>query len=260
MTSRIVQSLILPRDWWNFVAYQAWDSLRRQYARTKFGPWWVVATQFVMIGGIALVFSAVFNQILTDYLPFISASIITWNLISPTITQSPTVFVSGYSIIQSFRVPFAIFPIQLILNNYFVFLHGVIVHVWVLALMGKPLWLLPLGLAMSVVVVMIVYPTVALIGILGARFRDLGPAIGSVMFMMFLFTPVIWERRALTEDRRWLVDFNPFAHMIEIVRAPFIGNMPATESVIVCMVLAVAATLAGELVFRRTSRQLPFWV
>ena len=260
MSGRMTQSLALPRDWWNFTIYQAVQGLRRQYARTKLGPIWIVMTQFALIGGIALVFSSVFNQPLTDYLPFISASIITWNLISPTITQAPTVFVAGYSIIQSFGVPFAIFPIQMVLNNSFVFLHGVAIHLFVLYFTGKSVFYVPLGLLMALVLVLIIYPFVSVLGILGARFRDLTPAVGSIMYLFFLITPVIWEKKALTEDRYWLVHYNPFAHMMEAVRGPLTGRLPETESIIVCVVMAIVSVAVGEAIFRRFARPLPFWV
>jgi lipopolysaccharide transport system permease protein len=260
MTRSTTQSLALPRDWWNFATYTSWQGLKRQYSRTKLGPWWVVLTQFTMIGGLGLVFSAVFNQPVVDYLPFISASIISWNLISPSITQSPTIFVGGYGIIQSFRLPFAIFPIQTLLNNIFVFLHSVVVHIGVLLAMGKPIWLVPYALLMACIVVVILYCIMSVLGVLGARFRDLGPAVGSVMMLMFLVTPVIFEKKILPPDRMWLATYNPFAHMLEIMRSPLIGNWPPTDSVIISLGIAVFCILGAEFVFRRYAKHLPFWV
>jgi lipopolysaccharide transport system permease protein len=253
------QSLSLPRDWWDFTIYQAWDSLRRQYARTKLGPWWVVASHFVLIGGIALVYSAVFGQSFRAYLPFISASLVTWTLIAQSLTQAPQVFIAGSGVIQAFRVPYAVFPIQLVLSNYFLFLHGIIVHVAVLIVLGNSIWLVPLALVMSILLLLVVYPIVAILGLLGARFRDLGPAVTSAVFMVFLCTPVIWERRILTDDKAWLVDLNPFAHVLEIVRSPLLGKWPPMTSVVVCLVLAVAISALGEVMFRRKARNLPFW-
>ncbi|MGD9827244.1 MAG: ABC transporter permease [Hyphomicrobiaceae bacterium] len=255
-----LNSLAVPADWLGFAWYQATDNLKRQYNRTKLGPLWIVLTQFVMIFGIAFVYSSVFNQPINDFLPFISASILTWNIISPTIAGATTVYVAAASMIQSFRVPVAIFPMQSIINQVIIFMHGLVIHSMMLLFVGKSLALLPIALLMALLLAVILFPFIAVLGILSARFRDLGPAVGSFMYMAFLLSPVIWKRETLGVPRRWIVDYNPFAHMLEIVRQPMIGNWPPSFSLSVCVCMAIVSVVVGELVFRRLSRPLPFWV
>jgi lipopolysaccharide transport system permease protein len=254
------RSLLIPRDWWGFTVYQAIDSLKRQFNRTKLGPFWIVLSQFVFISGLALVFSSVLKQPLVDFLPFISAGLITWTLIASAITSAPLVYLQGSSVIQSFRVPFAIFPMQSIVNGLILFAHGCAIHLLVMLALGKSIALMPLALVMVLLLVVILYPFVAVLGILGARFRDFAPAINSAMYMAFLMSPVIWQRQILAEDMRWIADLNPFAHMIEIVRQPMLGQWPPTLSLIICVVMAVVSVAVGETIFRRLSRPLPFWV
>lgn len=259
MKNSSFHSLRVPDDWLGFVWYLARENIKRQYTRTRLGPIWIVLTQFVMIIGIGLVFFTIFNRPFDEFLLFISASILSWNLISVTVTTAPTVFVANGPLIQSFRLPAAIFPMQTMLNSLIVFLHGLVVHVALMLIMGVSLAMLPLLLASLVVITAILYPAIAVLAILGSRFRDLGPAVGSVMYMAFLITPIIWERISISGKMVWIVDLNPFYHMIEILRRPMLGTLPSTTSVVATLIMAACSMIVCEVFFRRFSRPLPFW-
>jgi lipopolysaccharide transport system permease protein len=250
----------VPDDWRSFVWYLAVDNIKRQYARTRLGPLWIVLTQFVTIFGIGLVFYSIFNKPLDQFLLFISASILAWNLISVSITTAPMTLVGQASLIQSFRLPYAIFPLQNLLNSLVVFLHGLAVHVLLLLLLGGSFRTLPLLIVSLLVVSAILYPTIAVLSILGSRFRDLAPLIGSLMYLVFLITPIIWDRPNLGGHLHWIVDFNPFYHMIEIIRRPMLGTLPPLDSVLVTLGMAIVAMTGGEWFYRRYARPIPFWV
>jgi len=243
-----------------FVWYLTQEQFKRQYARTKLGPLWIVLTQFVMIGGIGLVFFTIFHRPLDQFLLFISASVLSWNLVSVTITTSTAAFTSQASLIQSFRMPLSIFPLQTVVYSFVVFLHGLGIHLLLMLFLGASFAKLPFLVVSLAILLAILYPTTAVLGILGARFRDLGPLVGSIMYMAFLVTPIIWERTNIGGKMAWIVDLNPFYYMIEIVRRPMLGTLPSATSMIVTLLMAVVSITTGELFFRRYARPLPFWV
>ncbi len=243
-----------------FVWYQAREDIKRQYARTRLGPIWIVLTQFVAIMGIGLVFFTIFDQPLERFLPYISASIISWNVFSVSIATAPTIYTMQSPVIQSFKMPFAVFPVRSFLNILAVFAHGMIIHVAMMLFFGISFWYFPVLAVSLVLITTILYPIIAVLGILGARYRDLAPALVSVMYVAFLVTPVIWDRFGIGLQMVWIVDYNPFYHMIEIMRRPMLGAMPTTTNFIVCFVLAAVSLVGGEWFFRRFSRPLPFWV
>ncbi len=260
MNARMAYSLILPVDWMGFVWYLSKENIKRQYARTRLGPIWIVLTQFVTIMGIGLVFFSIFDRPLKEFLPFISASIISWNFMSVSITLAPTVFTAQTSIIQSFKVPFSIFPLQNFINAFVIYLHGLVIHLVLMVFLGVSFRALPFLLISLVLVSAIIYPLIAVLGLLGARYRDLAPAIASAMYMAFLVTPVIWERFGIVGEMVWIVDFNPLYHMIELLRRPLLGAIPDPVSILACAVMAILSLTCGEWFFRRYSRPIPFWV
>ncbi len=62
--------------------------------------------------------------------------------------------------------------------------------------------------------------------LVGARFPDLSQFINNVFIFAFLFTPIIWYGDSMPPDslRGSMMRLNPLYHMVEIVRAPILGE------------------------------------
>jgi ABC-type polysaccharide/polyol phosphate export permease len=92
------------------------------------------------------------------------------------------------------------------------------------------------------------------------RFRDMQQLIASLVQISMFVTPIFWPPESLHGmGRRFFVDFNPLYHMIDIVRAPLIGNVPASESYIATLVVAVVGWAITYLAFSRFRRRLAYW-
>ena len=66
---------------------------------------------------------------------------------------------------------------------------------------------------------------------------------------MFLMTPVFWRPEEIT-SRPWIRDWNPFYHLIELIRAPLFGqhmasglNWGASLGILVLCALLAAVSL-----------------
>src|SRR5690606_20303423 len=94
------------------------------------------------------------------------------------------------------------------------------------------------------------------IGILGARFPDVRDAIGTVLVAGFLLTPIIWMVDRFPPDtlRGFLARLNPAYHVIEVVRAPALGAMPETASIVVVLAMAPVGWLLAAWLYRRYGR------
>ena len=64
-----------------------------------------------------------------------------------------------------------------------------------------------------------------LLGMVGARYRDMQQLIISFLQILMFVTPIFWSPSQLSgRASALLVDLNPLAHYIEIVRAPLLGT------------------------------------
>ena len=98
-----------------------------------------------------------------------------------------------------------------------------------------------------------------LLGIVSARFRDVPPIVTSVVRICFFVTPIIWMPELLPA-RTLVLDANPFFHLVEVVRAPLLGQMPGLASWIAVLVMTAAGWLVTFAFFRRYRRRIAYWV
>jgi ABC-type polysaccharide/polyol phosphate export permease len=127
----------------------------------------------------------------------------------------------------------------------------------VLRLFVPPHWSILLAIPLVTITGFLLSIPVAM---LSTRYRDVGFLVGTAFTVLFLLTPVFWARAQLPEDRRWVADVNPFAHLLEIIRQPLVGQMAPWMnwqwSLLTCLVSAVLAVVSLML-FRK---RVVFWL
>ena len=79
-------------------------------------------------------------------------------------------------------------------------------------------------------------------GLLSARFRDLPQIIRALIQIAFYVTPIMYRPNALSRFT-FIVEWNPLAYLIDLVRAPLIGQMPSELTWGVCIGMAVIGWL-----------------
>ena len=94
---------------------------------------------------------------------------------------------------------------------------------------------------------------------LSARFRDVPPIISSVMQIAFFMTPIFWMPSSLP-DRQAFVHFNPFYYLVEVVRAPLLGQTPPLSVWLTVIAFNCVAAPVAIIFFARCRARIPFWV
>ena len=99
-------------------------------------------------------------------------------------------------------------------------------------------------------------------GILGSRYRDLSEVIKAIMRIAFLATPIIWipggtGRGGVMEA---FLNYNPFYHFLELVRAPLLGNPIELISWLVVLGFTLIGLLCERVITNRYARYVPLWV
>ena len=169
-------------------------------------------------------------------------------------------FTSAEGTIRSVRMPFSLYAAQTVLRNLLVLGHNVLVIIavyvfldaWpgltaVLALPGLALWLID-GMAVCL-----------LLGTVCARFRDIPPIVGSIMQIAFFVSAVIWKPEQLGRHE-WLLAFNPFYALLEIVRAPLLGAVPSLTVWVSALLSSVALCGVAWVMFARVRGRIAFWI
>jgi lipopolysaccharide transport system permease protein len=76
---------------------------------------------------------------------------------------------------------------------------------------------------------------------------------------MLFATPIMWPISALG-PAVIIANINPLHHLIEVVRAPMLGEAPPVLSWVAVVLCAVAGWTVAILLLRRAARRLVFWL
>ena len=84
--------------------------------------------------------------------------------------------------------------------------------------------------------------------------------IANVTQIAIFVTPIFWPPEVLqSTSRAVFVTYNPLYHLIEIVRAPLIGKIPAWESYTFVFAFTVIGWAVTYLLFRHYRRRIAYW-
>jgi lipopolysaccharide transport system permease protein len=145
-------------------------------------------------------------------------------------------------------------------RNILVLAHNIVVIVVVDVIFEiNPGWHAVLSLPGLVVWIIDALAICLLLGAFCARFRDIGPIVGSIMQIAFFLTPVIWQPHQLGASV-WLLPLNPFFALIEIVRAPLLGNATSKYVWAAALVYSLALCVVSWVLFVRARGRVAFWI
>ena len=90
-----------------------------------------------------------------------------------------------------------------------------------------------------------------LCGMFCLRFRDVTEIIKSIIQISMLITPIFWPPESLVGTRRLVfVELNPLYHMVDIVRAPLLGQVPGGFSYVAVLLITIGGWALTYRVFK----------
>mgnify|MGYP002556896355 CR=1 FL=1 len=239
-----------------------WQDIRQRYRRSKLGPFWLTVSMGVMIGMIGLVFGQVLNTPMDEYLPFLSTGIILWTCFSTSILEGSTSFIDSQGMIRQLDLPLSLYPLRVIWRNIIIFGHNVIILPLVFVVVGKGVtldifWLIPGFVIFS----WNMFWMSLLLGTFCTRFRDMPQIVNSLIQVFFYVTPIIWMPGTLsTRSASLLVDPNPIYHLVQLVRAPILGDSPTFLNWCVSFSMACLGTCLALWFFGKYKKRIAYWL
>ena len=241
---------------WRLWTSLAVHDIASRYRGSVLGPFWITVTTAAMIGGVGLMYSQLLNTSLHDYIPWLATGIVFWTLFSQMLIEGCDAFVSSGTIIKQTAIPMLSFIGRMITRNLINFAHQALIVVAVLVWFG--LWRkanVPLSLV-GLALVLVNLSWLALVtGITSARFRDVPQIITALVQIAMFLTPVFWRPETI-KAHRFILDWNPFYHMLEVTRRPLLGEPVKPISYILLIVAAVLGWALAFVIFSRTRRRV----
>ena len=245
---------------WRLAVRLGWLDIKLRYRGSMLGPFWLTLSTAVMVGALGVLYATLFELKVRDYLPFLALSQVLWGFLATLVADGCASFTSSDQLILSMRMPLSVHALRVLVRGLLILAHNVVVIVGVdvyfslwpgaglaLAIPGLLLWMLD------------AFAIALLLGAIGARFRDIPPIVASVVQIAFFVTPIIWKPEQL-KAHAWLLPYNPFFDVIEVVRAPMLGYLPSEMTWLMAVVysLLLLAVTWGLMV--RARGRVPFWL
>lgn len=250
------------RKIWDLAAMLAWQDIRQAYRRSAIGPFWITASMAVQIGAMGIVFGIIFRIPLQEYLPFLAAGIILWTLISGSVSEACMTFINSESMIKQLDLSVFIYVMRVVLRNLFNLAHNFVVIPLTFLAVWHPIgWQVLLFIPGLIIVVANLGWMTVVLGMISARYRDIPQIVQAIMTIVYFITPVMWQPQAVgAENAHWLLGLNPFYHLLQLLRLPFLSGFPTIENWALSAAFAGAGWLVALLTLKKFGKQIAYWV
>lgn len=250
------EALFGPRIW----LHLAWQETRLRYRRSLIGPFWIVLSTAVMVAAMGPLYGHLLGQPLDSYFRHLCIGLVLWQFIASYLNESCFSFSSAEGFIRQVRLPYSVHVLKVLARHLMILAHNALVVAVVLVLFPPARWGgLPLALPGLLLVVGNLAWIGMLLALLGARFRDIPQVVASIVQLLFFVTPIMWQLPMLKAGQH-LALFNPVLHLIEVVRAPLVGEPVAALSWFVLVGGLVLGSGLCLLVFARWRGRISYWL
>ena len=237
--------------------------IQMRYRRSVLGIGYIFLNLAVMIFALGLIYGNILGQDLKTFLPFLTVGFVVWGYLTSSVVEGGSTFIASEGYIKQIGLPLYVYVFRsfvritttmlLTLPAYFI-----VAGVYSVDFQWGVLWALPGILLLGIVS----FSMIAIFAHLNVRIRDTAYIASLGLQVMFFVTPILWPPESLRFNKlRWVIDFNPFYHMMEVVRHPLIRSEPATPLNYLVVILTIVCLSIVALIFtKRFSGRIAYFL
>lgn len=248
-----------PDFWWS----SAWMTFVSKYRRSYLGLFWAIIPPAIYIFAIGGFIGTLMGGAVRDVFAHVAVGFVIFRAFSGVAIAASSALVANASFILDGRTRLTDYVLRTLS----------IEGLYVLA--AAPLVLLAMyldgsvslqGLASLVLSVPLLALNLFLLAVsaamLGVRYPDLSDVLGSVFMFAFLITPIVWFPNQVEVGgfHWWSMQLNPLYHLIEVCRAPLLGEPLDPLSPAIVLGLTVLAGVVAWLSYRVFAARAPQWL
>ena len=245
---------------WRLWGRLGWNDILQRYRRSLLGPLWLTASMGIMVLALGVVYARILKLALDDFMPFLCVGLLIWSIISSVLTEAGTLFIGAESYIKQIRLPYSVYVCRFMWSKTIIFAHNFVIYLGIVIYFKlQPGGAVLCAMPGFILILLNGALTSLYVGMVSARFRDVPQLIASIVQIIFFMTPIMWKPELLG-SRSVLMTFNPFYHLVEIVRAPLLGQVPSAENYIALGLISMANFLLAAVLFVRFRARISYWV
>ena len=244
-----------------------WQDIKQRYRRSTLGPLWITIATGAMAVALGLLYSLLFQQDLSFFLPHVTVGLIIWGFISGCVKEGSTVFIENEGLIKQLPSALSVHVYRLVWRQLLFLAHNMVIWLILVAVFRPDLGL-DFFLAVPALALLVangVWVTM-FFGIVATRYRDVAPLLDSLIQLVFYMTPIVWTTKTLEEqggsvaERARIAELNPLYHYLEIIRGPLTGQHVDAYHWWVVLACTVGGLLLAMLAMRQWRSRVSYWV
>ena len=214
--STLCEAWRIRRAWW----FTATSRTRARFARTLLGSFWLGLSNLLSIGVLALVYGTVFKvQDFNSYVVYLGIGLVVWNSISSAVSGAPNLFEQNRDHLQNINLHPVFYTLEEWAFQSQTFVQSFLLVVLALSWFQHDLLLnlIISGWLPIANLFLFLYWFPLFVCLLGARFRDLYQLVPILLQLVFLLSPILYEKKSLGV-MAWTANLNPLYRILSPVR------------------------------------------
>jgi ABC-type polysaccharide/polyol phosphate export permease len=238
----------------------AWQDVKQRYRRSTLGPIWLTISSGLQILTLGIMSSLLFSTPIEKSLPYVCAGLLFWNFITGIISEGGYLFISATPYLTQVKTSLTTCFLQITFRNLIIFGHNFVIYILVAAYYGVApglsilVW--PISLILSLFCIGWI---VLLVSIVSARYRDIPMIVQNIFGVLFWLTPLMYFPEQLGAKEH-VIYYNPFTHLIAIMRDPLLDRAMSMNSWLVCIAMAIVGWTIALLFFARFRSRVVYWL
>jgi lipopolysaccharide transport system permease protein len=238
------------------------QELRKRFLGTVGAGFWAIAHPLVQLAIYSTVFAVIFQARVPEmpdspFAVWLALAFWPWIAFAEAVQRGSAVVGENAALIGKVAIPTELLPTATTAASFLIHGSGYLAVLLVLALMGQPvaLSMLPLALPLFAGLFVLAYGVALVVAALSVFLRDVAQLTTQLLMLGFFLTPIFYSRSMLPEPWRPWLDLNPMTGYVEGFRALFLGLAPpSTLAITVSAAATLLTALSGRMLFRRLSR------
>lgn len=243
---------------YNFIS----ANLRARYRRSAIGFFWSLLNPLFTMVILAVVFSTILKNPLTQFSIYIFSGLLPWAMISNSIMNGTMALISMERYLKKIYIPKLVFPMVIVIVEVVNFLLSLISMFFLAVFLGaKITWALSVLPFALLVTAIFLLGLVMIVSIVNVYFRDLSHIVQVVFTGLFYLTPIVYPL-SFVEDRNLLyqiIRLNPFLYFVELFHAIiYRSEVPSLTTWLICIGMAFVSFSIGLVVFSSKEKDVVY--
>ncbi len=236
--------------------------LKNKYRGSILGIMWAFFIPLCLALIIGRVYSATLQLPLKVFVPYLFSGLIPWLYIVSCADGGTQAFLVSEGYIKQTRIPIEIFPLRVTLtafvNLLFSLLSYFVIYFFISPEKFSPKMLMVFPALGIWFIVGISLSTI--VAVFNVYFRDYALLQPLIFQALFFATPILFPAELLKNNNsEWIYSYNPVYYLLEILRAPLLGNESLDKIVWVLVGLAsLIFFIAAVAVLKKVGRKIVF--